>query len=315
MIRQTNAPGTGGEGGNPALTSITAFNASTMGSSATEISSDGAIQAVINAKNALLNERTGIILASGVPSCTDGTPTGLTGDKTTRTLSVGTSGKSFNFFNKGELRLIEGIDTVEWTDVTGLHYFYYADGGTILTHTTTFSDTFIFGPDVFVAYLYWDATSGEMLPHGVPFMEMHGAQMDGADHYHWHNGIGAVWYSGMALGNFNIDVGGTPADATAAQFSLGSGSFADEDLIFSPSTIGATTAIPILYLSGTEASPVLNAYTTANFKHVIGSDIGEANKRIYFNEISGGNWILSDPGNSDYVLMHYFAIGTADSAK
>ena len=64
----------------------------------------------------------------------------------------------------------------------------------------------------------------------------------------------------------------------------------------------------MVYLSGTEASPVLRFYTATNYP--IATAVGG---RAVINEVIGGNWVLSEVTNSDFCLTHYYATNGVNS--
>lgn len=247
------------------------------------------------------NERTGFILESGHAQDNGGNNLAVSGDEGTRTFTITPTSADFSFFSADEKLTVTGADSVVWPDVEGIHYFYYPAGTTTLTTTQVFTDTFIFGPDVFAAMLYWDATNQEIVP-GV-ITEMHGAQMDGATHYHMHNSLGTQHYSGLALNSITTNQSGDVD--SHAQFGVDLGVMSDEDIIYNAAAIASTTGLDIVYLDG--ASAELRKASQPGFSVLtdITAGVG-ATGRLVYNEWTGAAWQLTTIPNNDFVLCHVF---------
>jgi len=251
-------------------------------------------------------ERTGFSLIGGQPVDTAGTAISLSIDDGSLELTISSVAGTFGVYSVNNLFFKVGDQSVNWTDVEGDHYFYFTSTG-VLTHTTTFSDSFILGPEMFVAYLYWDATNKATILSG-PLTEMHGLQMDGASHLHFHTILGAqVKGSGLALNT--VDVAGTGASDSHAQFGVDSGEITDEDLMFAISSVGSTTGLPILYLDGVAGDLRETAKVGFSVIDDVAAGVG-ATGRLVWNEWTGATWQLSTVSVNDFVLCHVFAIGT-----
>ena len=253
-------------------------------------------------------ERTGFVLRNGVAVDVNNVPLTISVDDGTRTLTLGFT-DAFRFFQYDNERVISTAQTVEWTDVEGLHYFYY-DTDQVLQHTTTFSPAFILGPDAFVAYIYWDATNGVVIL-GNAQIEFHGAAMPGATHYHFHQTLGSQTYDGLALSGF---VTGNGSLDSHAQFGVESGLIADEDLWHATAAVLSTTGLPILYLDGAGAN--VRQMTKAGFAVLTDNDTGAGTTgRLVWNEYTGGAWKTTTVSVNDFVLYHVFAVGTASGGS
>jgi hypothetical protein len=100
--------------------------------------------------------------------------------------------------------------------------------------------------------------------------------MDGITHFYLHYTRGLQYVSGLALGDFVIGDGSLD---THAQFSIGTGEIADEDIGLTTAPIASTTGLPILYKDG--ASAEWRRTTQAGFA-VKAS--GSGTNRLYYNK-------------------------------
>ncbi|RLB76220.1 MAG: hypothetical protein DRH24_18265, partial [Deltaproteobacteria bacterium] len=243
-----------------------------------------------------LNERTGFINPMSA-DCT------LSINDGTKTLTVTPTGASFDILSANTKITITGAKSVNWTDVEGLHFFYFDNTGT-LQHTTSWDNSLLDGDKVFVAYLYWDSFNDQTILDVVE--ERHGAQMSGATHLSIHKAVGMVWRSGLELSNIDADQSG--GSDSHAQFGVGNGTVADEDNEFSISTISSTTGLPIIYLNG--STPDLRETSQAGFAvKTTGSG------RLAYNQYSAGSWSLAEVPNGDYVLCHVLAANSNTDGK
>lgn len=255
-------------------------------------------------------ERTGFILElDGTAVDSAGTAVSLAIDDTTRTFTMSSTAGSIPVFTQDNLFVLVGDQTVVWTDVEGDHFFYIDVNGT-LQHSTVFDRSYVLGPNIFVAYSYWDAANSETILGNV-LIETHGLQMDGATHLHFHETIGAQWEFGLTISDLVTDGNGS-LDADA-QFGVDGGEITDEDLRHPISTIGSTTGLPILYLDGASANtrqvtnPGFSVITDTQFGGITTTD------RLVYNEWTGSIWQVTAVSVNDFVLCHVFAAGTSES--
>lgn len=217
----------------------------------------------------------------------------------TRTFSITPVGGSFAYMANGGKYTKTSADSLVIADTEGLHFIYY-DGAT-LGETTTFTADII-TDYAFVAAIYWDATNNAAILFGD---ERHGATMDSATHSYNHNTFGARYSSGLALGDMDVD--GSGNDASAAQFSVADGVIYDEDIRHAitdddPQDLSTTASIPIFYRTGADG----------DWRRIAATDYPittTGTGRAAWNELTGGSWQLTEAGNSNYVLMHYYATG------
>ena len=255
------------------------------------------------------NERTGFKLISGRAVDASGTAVTVSVDDSTRTFTIGSVSGSFPVYSVCNQFIKTGDQDVEWTDVEGDHFFYFDIDGT-LTHSTSFLDAYILGPQAIAGYSYWDATNKETILDSALY-ECHGMQMDGADHYHWHTNIGAKTKSGLALNTLNTT--GDGSVDSHAQFGIDSGVISDEDLWHPLSSVASTAGTRILYLEG--ATPVLRQTTNAGYSVIMDSQLGGSVDRLVWNELVGSTWQTTPLNVNKYVLCHTFAIGTGTGGE
>lgn len=232
-----------------------------------------------------------------------------------RRFSIAPAVTNYDIWIKGVKTTKSGTETVDWTDVEGIHFFYFNSSGT-LTHSVSVTDWVdaLLGDGVTLAALYWDAANN------VSFLrldERHGLKMDGATHRNLHLTRGTQWITGGALGDIIADGGG--GLDTHAQLSVETVTIEDEDLSFtfsegSPQTMAVPAQIPIYYRDGVGG---LWRKRTANTFPMIYSGDGSGyvggSGRVPYNLNTAGTWSLSEVGNNNFVLVHFFA--TSDVAE
>lgn len=222
-----------------------------------------------------------------------------------RTLLLTKVNADFHFYQEGT-KYSKLTDSFQIADTEGLHFIYYNLGvlAEIINPTAAQIDNAIRNY-VTVAYVGWDATAKENIYVGK---ELHDMQFPVLVHSYNHFAYGARYLQGLGLTSILAEQTGN--SATHAQFGVNEGSIADEDIYLPTSTIASTTGLPIFYLAGTSTVPVLRKTTQANFS-VKTTGTG----RLAFNTISGGNWIVSEASNGNFVLCHVFVINENNILK
>lgn len=251
----------------------------------------GSLEDIVDSINEILET---IPLESGFENRVDSV---MSFDDGTLTFSIEPTSSEFSFFQMGEKYTKTALESVAITDVEGLHFIYYDDG--VLTHTTTFMIELI-TEFPFTALIYWDATNNEALIFGD---ERHGHVMDAATHRYNHLTFGARYDTGLGLANMDVDGNGN--DASAAQFAVENGVIWDEDIQHTildgtPQDLSPIAQIPIFYREGANGDWRREA---ADDYPIITTGSG----RAAWNEFTGGAWQLSEVGNGDFVLVHYYA--------
>ena len=225
----------------------------------------------------------------------------------TRTFSIQPAVSSYRILLQGRLFVKDALETVVWDDVEGIHYFYF-DAEGALTHTTNVDDFILIikGAGATVSIIYWDATNSQTIYFGE---ERHGAVMDGATHAHLHLCYGAQWIDGGAPGSMSVD--GTGNDNADAQFSVGNVDVEDEDIYLSftdgtPQDLSPIAQIPVFYRDG--ASGYWRKKSADNYPIIYSGTVGYvgANGRLPYNQWTGATWTLTEIGNTNFVLTHYF---------
>jgi len=239
---------------------------------------------------------------TGFPNRTDSV---ISFNDSTREFTIDKTGSSFDFYIKGNKFTKTTAQTITLPDLNGNHYIYFNDSGVLAsTQDTNFVSTII-TDYAFVSVVYWNNETA--IPAHVYFAEeRHGLTMDGVTHGYLHTVFGARYLSGLALQGFTIGSGGSDADA---QFTSDQGTIRDEDIRH---LIPAQAQIPILYRQGqlwrkkaADAYPVVYSGSVPEYTG--------ANGRLPYNQYTGGAWQLTQIGNSEYVLVHFFGTNDKDN--
>jgi len=229
----------------------------------------------------------------------DRTDVTLGWDNGTRTLTL--TG-SYDIYSDG-IKYSKSGDTIQIADTEGPHFIYYDTAGD-LRETTTF-DISIINRYCFVAEVYWDATNSEAIPWVVN--ELHGCEMPADTHEYLHSTRGAAYVSGMGLAGITASNNPTGADDNQCQFTAEGGELRDEDIPHGIQVRGAlTNTIPVLWRTGTEASPVWRMDDARSFPV---TNLGTGAGRVMWNELTGGSWQLTEvSANNNFILAHIYAI-------
>lgn len=237
---------------------------------------------------------------TGFPNRTDSSISFING---TRTFTIQPTGASFDYWIAGEKFTVNSPQSIQIGTNTGLHFIWFDNNGDIQTSFgPPFPDVFI-EPIAFIAVLYWNNTSGELITLGD---ERHGMTMDNTSHRLVHSAFGAIFNDGLAINSFVIDGDGSLNAQT--QFSVGDGSFFDEDLLFSivnnnPQPL-QPAQIPVLYKLGASGDWYKKAANTLPLIYSGTAGYTGANGRIPFNEFDGSNWVLTEADEGNYVWIH-----------
>jgi len=216
----------------------------------------------------------------------------------TRTFTIAPAVTSYTYYVDSTPYTKTAAESIVINDTEGFHYIYW-DAGT-LTVTNTFSDAII-ADYAFITAIYWDATNNS----AIFFADERHGLMDAITHLYNHNTFGARYGNGLALGNMTVD--GSGNDPTHAQFSVTNGVIWDEDIEHvitdgSPQELSTVAEIPVYYRSGANGDWRKVAATTYP---VATTGTG----RAAWNEYTGATWQVTEVGNTNFVLMHYYATG------
>ena len=226
---------------------------------------------------------------NGFPNQTDST---ISFVSATRTFSITPAAVSYDVYCSSTLYVKDAVESVVITDVEGFHHVYFDEAG-VLKETTDKSLVI-----AKVALIYWDATNDEEV---FVISKKYTINVSTANRKIFNASFGALWKSGLALGDFTIGDGSLDAHV---QFSVADGVVYDKDIILTV-TDGATQDLsPILnslvvYKSGASlwrkgphtAIPVYNAPAG----------------RVYYNLDTAGTWSLQEATNNYYVIHFILA--------
>jgi len=216
----------------------------------------------------------------------------------TRKLTV-TTASSYDIYFAGVKHTITTSKEKEISNVDGTHYVYFDTDDTLKEYVNPTEGELLtlITQKCLVGIVYWDATNNVGVYVGE---ERHGIEMDGITHYYLHNTRGLQYVSGLGLGDFVIGNGSLD---THAQFSVATGTIADEDIGLTVADIASTTGLPILYREG--ANGYWRTVTQAGFS-CYQNPAGTTN-RLMYNQLTGGSWTTTEIGEGDCVLYHIFA--------
>lgn len=214
-----------------------------------------------------------------------------------RTLTVTPSG-TYYYWIQGVKYSFSTPQDVIITDTEGLWYIYFV--GSTLTASQTPWDN---GDDsiCFVAYVYWNATANEHIFLGY---ELHTWVMSVATHAHFHETMGTMYHTGLALtdnanGTLDMSPGSVHDEDNDITIIDSAGSdYFEQDL--------SPIQIPIYYLDGASAD-VKKVYNGTSNTYYVYQD-GSGNP--YWNEFTGGVWTLSSYSSNYYGC--YWIIATND---
>lgn len=225
-------------------------------------------------------------------------------DDLTRTFTIAPTGSQFQFKSGTTLYTKQGQETVVTSDTEGLHFIYYDEFG-VLTNTTTFSEdliTFF----ALVAVVYWNVGDAESV---IVADERHGASMAGGTHLYLHNTrrarLGRRGPEGVGFELSGLTVDGNGDLDASIQGAVTDGIIWDEDLEFvftdgNPQDLSPTAQIPMIYRDGAGG----NWNRIASTGYLVATT---GTGRAAWNEFTGTAWQISEVGNNDFVLVHFFA--------
>jgi len=215
-----------------------------------------------------------------------------------RTFAITPAATTYSYYIQGIKYDQTAVQTLTFPDVEGLHYAYF-DGAT-LKCTNAWKIELLY-EYAFVAEFYWDSTNNVVNFVGD---ERHGYRMDWVTHYYEHSTAGAQFGSGLGLTAFDVDANGA-ADSNAT-FQVLSGSIFDEDNKHNSAAGADPSIIPLFYrlndgdwrMSQDDAPLITNG-----------------TGRLAYNQLSGGEWSLTEVGNNQFMLVHLWATHSTSNMK
>lgn len=229
----------------------------------------------------------------------DRTSTTLSFNESTRTFTITPTGSTWSVYYRGNLLTVTGAKSVVIPNTTGAYFIRLNPSTLVLESYGPIPD---FANDVIMAYIYWNATTGQALIVGD---ERHGSQRDTTWHSNQHLNLGTVWRSGGSL-SYTLN-----SDA-AIQFGVGTPLLiADEDLVHtithsaSPSAdyqqiLTSAASVEVLYLEGTEYA----ASTASTTPWIAGVSTAR------YNPVVSSSGSLADAGEGKYIT--YWLLATND---
>lgn len=214
----------------------------------------------------------------------------------TRTFTIAPTGASFKIWCKGTEYTKTSSESVSVPNTTDLYFIYYDNTATLQYQT----DYFDFDQETPVAYVYWNATTGQSYFFAE---ERHGITLDWATHEYLHRTRGAAFASGFVISNYTT-LGSGSLDSDA-QFDLSGGTFFDEDIKIqithsaTPSadfeqTLQGPSEIPMAYKLG--ASAEWRVDTATDFA------VKQGTSYPAYNLNTAGVWTTPDVGNNKYFV-------------
>lgn len=236
---------------------------------------------------------------------TDSTASTLSFVDGTRTFTITPTGAGFEAYSYGNRFTKSAADSLVIANTEGLHFIYFDATGTLQEQTSVTDD--LITSKCFITMVYWDATNAKHLLLGN---ERHGRVMDSRTHLYLHHTRGTVYESGLGLSGINADASGNLD--SSAQFQVASGIIWDEDIKLtitdgSPQTLSPLAQIPVYYKTGVNGD--WRRIAASNFPLAY-ANVGT---RPDWNQFTGGAWQLTEVGNHNYSLMHYFATNDSES--
>lgn len=235
--------------------------------------------------------------------------TTLSYDDGTRTFTITPTASEFDYYIKGTKYTQVGADSVVWTDDHELHLIYY--NGTTLTveKLSALSVSDLFKDVAIIAYIYWDSNLSKVLGWAD---ERHGANMSEDVHRYLHEIFETRYDGGLGL---TLDSTDTSGDAP--QLIVASGKIWDEDIPFDIPQFGTDAStdpaqLGVWYKEGAAGSFLWKRKAANDFpiiesgaQDISGNTIYTgASARPAYNQLTGGNWQLTEMGNNNYFNIH-----------
>lgn len=208
-----------------------------------------------------------------------------------RTLTLTPSGTSFRIIQHGVVRTKYVAETIQISDVEGVHWIYYNNG--VLNEAVNPTDDTeedLITEYCLVAAILWNADQSE----GQQLIEAHGSEFMTFVHKWAHETMGMRYGNGLVLGDMDTD--GNGDDKSAALFSMTSGEVYDEDIEHKVPAIATSAELQIWFRRGANWRYKKNGA----FRSL--THIADNNRMVYDN--SG---TLAEVGNGNFALMHAYA--------
>ena len=215
------------------------------------------------------------------------------------------TGSQFSFYQYGD-KYDKVSDSIHLPNEEGLYLVYYNLG--VLSYIKNPVDSqidTIIKNNTTVADVYWNAANSKCEYVGN---ELHIIGMSSSTHAYLHYVLKCRYLSGLSPVNIISDASGSLN--TSAQFGLTSGAITDENNYFSITSTVSVSGFPIAYLAGTNSSPLLRTTVNPGF-----SVLTTGSGRLAYNQLLGGNYLVSEVPNGDFACCHLIALNENSIAK
>lgn len=220
----------------------------------------------------------------------------LSYNKTNRTITVTPSGATFDVWINGVKYTKTGAQTsTAHTNASGSYFLYYNASGNFEWST----DPWDFKNVSPVAYVFYSTTAAD----GIALFELHTYKRNPEWHESQHFAIGTFVRSGLDASGYVLNSSTSNADIT---YQISSGIVVDEDIEYTAATLA--DGGPYTIISRTGASE-FTWTTAATVPFLSGATY------IQYNQLSGGNYALTQLATGDYVNYYLFATTAIDAEK
>jgi hypothetical protein len=220
----------------------------------------------------------------------------VTWDNPSRTLTITPTTTSFQFYSNDILYTKSALESISIPDVTGNYFIYFDITGT-LSVSTSFTSNHIMVYS-FIAMLYWNATQAAAVPDLM--LEGHQSKMPSETHYYLHNTVGCAY--DRAVGGLlpAVTADGDGSSIAHIEVSATPGAIWDEDLQWIIPVKLVADNIAVMWRTG---AGIWNSDATSPAM-VRTTGTG----RAAYNQYTGGAWQLTEIADTEFLLMHLFAI-------
>jgi hypothetical protein len=220
----------------------------------------------------------------------------LTYNESTRTLSISPVSTAFYVYIHGVLYSYTVTISLQHTDVTGMHFFFFNSSGQ-LTVTTTEWNILQTAP---CCAIYYNSTTQK----GISIEERHGSDISPSVHARLHFIDGTqVMLNEFLIADYVLSTANSNTDV---RFSITGGSVFDEDIRVVVSALTAGSSYFVMYRSGAGGAW---SWVTSSVPASVGTTF------IHRNLNSSGTWSQSELANGDYTNYYVMVIPALDTAK
>ena len=179
--------------------------------------------------------------------------------------------------------------TAAHADTTSSYFFWYDEGATTLTVSTSAFDILTDAP---IGFVYYNTDQGAA--KAIDLYEQHEIAWDADHHYTDHFFHGTKYISGLVAADYILQ--DDTNDASIA-FSIATGVVADEDIVWPATALPAAGPYTIFYRAGADAANRWDWDSTPTVPLLDGGSY------LYYNLLSGGNWTTPPATNGTFVNM------------